>query len=306
VAADLILAGSGRVINTVDERVDPGIAHDQVSGFPQIPAEIRRLADENVPPWRTDIMQGPHDLASAAPLLEYPSANGDDPMALERLMQVRLSFCKGARWGRYYEIADPDSPVLKLLNVRYVISSNALPQPGGLAPVSGAPGIRIYENPGALPRFFLVSQTLRAAGMEEALAILRSRGFDAHTEAVVEGTAAMEGGAAAGTVRVLRYGARQWMLLVDTPAPAFLVTSETAYPGWHAWIDGRPHTPVMTNAAFRGLRIPAGTHVVTMRFDPEILWRSAWVTLGAGLTLALAVWFGDNRQAKGPWTSRSN
>jgi len=306
VATDLILVSSGRVINAVDERVEPGIAYDQVGGVPQIPTEIRRLVNQNVPPWRTDIMQGPHDLASAAPLLEYPSANGDDPLALVRLMQVRLSFCKGARWGRYYEVADPDSPVLKLLNVRYVISSNALPQPGGLVQVSELPGIRIYENPGALPRFFLVSRTRRAADLDEALTILRSRDFDARAEAIVEAPVTLEGGAATGTVRVLQYGPRQWMLLVETPAPAFLVTSETAYPGWHAWIDGRLHTPVLTNVAFRGLRIPAGTHVVTMRFDPEILWRSAWVTLAACLALALAVWFGDNRQAKGPWTSKSN
>jgi hypothetical protein len=306
VAADLLVVSSGRVINTVDERVEPGIAYDQFGGFPQIPTEIRSLVNRNVPPLRTDIMQGPHDLASAAPLLEYPSANGDDPLALVRLMQVRLSFCKGARWGRYYEVADPDSPVLKLLNVRYVISSNALPQPGGLVQVSELPGIRIYENPDPLPRFFLAPRTRRAANMDEALAILRSRDFDARAEAVVEAPVTLEGGAATGTVRVLQYAARQWMLLVDTPAPAFLVTSETAYPGWHAWIDGRPHTPVLTNVAFRGLRIPAGTHVVTMRFDPEILWRSAWVTLAACLALALAVWFGDNRQAKGPWTSKSN
>ena len=63
--------------------------------------------------------------------------------------------------------------------------------------------------------------------------------------------------------------ARQFVLDVDTPAPAFLVTSETAYPGWHAWVDGHPRALVTTNVAFRGLAIPAGKHVVKMRFDPR-------------------------------------
>jgi hypothetical protein len=109
----------------------------------------------------------------------------------------------------------------------------------------------------------------------------------------------------AGDVRVLEYGARQFMLETDAAAPAFLVTSETAYPGWHAWVDGQERAPLMTDVAFRGLPVPAGKHLVKMRFDPEILWRSAWLTLAASVALVLAVWFGDNRST-GSWTSKSN
>jgi hypothetical protein len=61
----------------------------------------------------------------------------------------------------------------------------------------------------------------------------------------------------------------------------------------------------MTDVAFRGLPVPAGKHLVKMRFDPEILWRSAWLTLAASVALVLAVWFGDNRST-GSWTSKSN
>jgi hypothetical protein len=58
--------------------------------------------------------------------------------------------------------------------------------------------------------------------------------------------------------------------------------------------------------------------VVKMRFDPEILWRAAWLTLAAALGLAV-LWFGALawrfclafglaiiRQAQGSWTSKSN
>jgi hypothetical protein len=309
VAADLIAVSSGRPFNTVDELLDPGIGYDHYASVPQIPAEIRRLTNQNVPPWRIDAMEGYPDMVTHGPLFEYPSANGNDPFAPVRLMQVRLSFCQGVLWGRYYEIADPDSPVLKLMNVRYVIASHVLAKPGALHKVLELPGTHIYENPGVLPRFFLVSRVRRAANMDEALATLRARDFDARAEAVVEGPLPDGRGsvtAPAGTVRVLEYGARQFALETDAAAPAFLVTSETAYPGWHAWLDGQARTPVMTDAAFRGLPVPAGKHVVKMRFDPEILWRSAWVTLGAWGALALAVWFGDNRQARTAWTSKSN
>jgi len=152
----------------------------------------------------------------------------------------------------------------------------------------------------------------RAANMDEALAMLRARDFDARREAVVEGPLPDGRGSIAspaGSVHVLEYGARQFVLETNAAAPAFLVTSEAAYPGWHAWLDGQTgqaRAPIMTDAAFRGLPVPAGKHVVKMRFDPEILWRSAWVTLAACIALVLAVWFGDNRQARTSWTSKIN
>lgn len=306
VAADLIAVSSGRPFNTVDTRQDPGIGFDHYASVPQIPGAIRRLANQTVPPWRVDVMQGYQDMATHGTLFEYPSANGNDPFALVRLMQVRLSFCKGAVWGRYYEIAEPDSPLLKLMSVRYVISAHVLEKPGGLAPVLELPATHIYENPGAQPRFFLVSRVRRAANMQEALAALRSRDFDARTEAVVEAPVQLAGAAPGGSLRVLEYGAREFRVETDAPVPEFLVTSETAYPGWRAWIDGRESPLLLTNVAFRGLPVPAGQHAVKMRFDPVILWRSAWVTVAAFCGLALAFWFGDNKQAKGPWTSRSN
>ena len=313
VAADLIAVSSGRPFNTVDERLDPGIGYDHYASVPQIPAEIRRLTNQTVPPWRVDSMEGYMDMATHGPLFEYPSANGNDPFALVRLMQVRLSFCRGTLWGRYYEIADPDSPVLKLMNVRYVMASHVLAKPGALHEVLELPGTHIYENPGVLPRFFLVNGVRRATNMDEALATLQARDFDARAEAVVEGPlphgrgseSAPAGSAAAGSVRVIQYGAREFALETDAAAPAFLVTSETAYPGWHAWVDGETRAPLMTDVAFRGLPVPAGKHVVKMRFDPEILWRSAWLTLAASVGLVLAVWFGDNRST-GSWTSKSN
>jgi hypothetical protein len=312
VAADLIAVSSGRPFNTADDKLDAGIGYGQYAGFPQIPAEIRRLTNQNVPPWRIDAMEGYPDMVTHGPLFEFPSATGNDPFALVRLMQVRLSFCQGVLWGRYYEISDPDSPVLKLMNVRYVIASHVLAKPGAMHQVLELPGTHVYENPGVLPRFFLVNRVRRAANMDEALAMLRARDFDARREAVVEGPLPDGRGSIAspaGSVHVLEYGARQFVLETNAAAPAFLVTSEAAYPGWHAWLDGQTgqaRAPIMTDAAFRGLPVPAGKHVVKMRFDPEILWRSAWVTLAACIALVLAVWFGDNRQARTSWTSKIN
>ena len=304
VAADLIGVSSGRPFNTVDERLDPGIGYDHYAGVPEIPGQLRRLANQMVPPWRMDSMDGYPDLITHGPLFEFPSANGNDPFALVRLMQVRRSFCDGARWGRFYEIANPDSPVLKLMNVRYVLAARRLEKPGALRPALELPGTHVYENPGVLPRFFLVSGVRRAANMEDALAILRAPDFDPRSEAIVESDVTLAHSASAGSVRVIQYGPRAFELETSAPSPALLVTSETAYPGWRAFIDGQPREPVLTNVAFRGLPIPAGKHIVRMRYDPSLLWVSAWISLAAAIGLVMAARFGDNRQSTGPWTSK--
>ena len=48
------------------------------------------------------------------------------------------------------------------------------------------------------------------------------------------------------------YGLQQVRLSVESERPAYLVTSETHYPGWRAYVDGRPQPIYYTNVAFRG------------------------------------------------------
>jgi hypothetical protein len=252
-------------------------------------------------------MNGNLNWASAASLLEVPTANGNDPLALERLIQARLLFCNGERWGRYYEISSLDSPVIDLLNVRFVLS--VAPIDAGLLEkarfrgVAALPGTHVYENTEVQPRFFLVGRIHSVAGMAEAVAAMRSADFNGRVEAVVEGLdRAGESPAPPlplplpSPVRVLRYLPLEIQLEVDSPARAYLVTSEANYPGWRAFVDGRPQPLFMTNIAFRGLPVPAGRHIVTMRFAPTILWQGAGVS---GVS-----WAGLAALSLGNWISR--
>jgi hypothetical protein len=211
-------------------------------------------------------------------------------------MQFRISFTGGERWGRYYEVRDPDSPLVKFLNVRYLISRVPLAAPGTLIQREDLPGNVVYENPNPLPRFILVDRVRQAPTATAALSILRSPGFDPRHEAVVEGGPPLPNTQTGGHVRVVRYGSREVVLEIDVSGPAFLATSEAYYPGWRARIDGRDQLIYLTNVAFRGLPVPAGHHLLTMRFDPPILWWSALVSLmGLGL-LAIAFRPGSRRR----------
>ena len=284
VAVDLILVGSGRPMNTASIELEPGIDHDHFDGSRRLLESVRDMVSRSVPPTRIDTVDDSLSWAMCAPITRVPTANGSDPFALARFIQVQLAFCDGERWGSYYEVSKPGSPVLDLLNVRYLMSrdrlSHAPLEAAGFRLVAELPGRQLYENEEVLPRFFLVDKVRRVAGMREAVRWLRLEEFDPRKEAIVEGEVSLPsaGDPSAGTVRVQTYSPLEIVLEVDSPAPSFLVTSEAHYPGWQAFVDGHEQEILYTNVAFRGLPVPAGRHKVVMRFAPTILRYSAAVS----------------------------
>ena len=301
-AVDLIAVGSSRPMNTASLDDEPGIGYDHFDSYAEVPPRIRELVNQTSPPARIDTVRGSLNWV-AGMLFEVPTASGNDPMAPERVIQARLSFGKGERWQRNIEIAAPDSRLIDLLNVRFIVSNGAL-EDSRFRKIAELPENFVYENPAALPRFFLVSRIRKAAGMAEAIAMLRSADFDPSAEAIVEGDVNASVGAR-GIVRTRRYEALEVELEVDSSAPAYLVTSETNYPGWFAAIDGQPQPIFTTNVAFRGLPVPAGQHTVTMRFHPTILWQGATLSLVSWATLTALLfrnWISPRRSSR-PSTS---
>ncbi len=275
-AVDLIAAGAGRPMNTVAVKDAPGVTRDEFEGSRETLGRLRERVNRDVPPARVDTFDDSHHWAMSAALLAVPTANGNDPLALARYLAVRRIFAPGPDWVRLHHVSVLDSPVVDLLNIRYLLTwapSDALTINHAKFPKAETlPGHHLHENLGVLPRFFLAREVRRTASLEETLSVLRSRQFDPRRTAVVEGymEAAPPGGN--GTVRVVRYSPREVELEADAAAPAFLVTSEVFYPGWRAWVDGRQQPLVLTNGAFRGLPLPAGRHRIRMRFAPRILW----------------------------------
>ena len=90
-------------------------------------------------------------------------------------------------------------------------------------------------------------------------------------------------------VRVVRYEPAEIELDVRAHGSALLVASETEYPGWQAWVDGR-ETPIhRVDVALRGVVVADGAHRVRMEFRPGILWVGLGVTMAtAALLIALA------------------
>lgn len=92
-----------------------------------------------------------------------------------------------------------------------------------------------------------------------------------------------------GTVRAVKYVPEEVTLFVESPEDAWLFCSERYAPSWSARVDG-VQTPVYkANWCFRLVKVPAGTHTVTMTYEPWIhkpLWVASWSVLFLAMLFA--------------------
>ena len=268
IVCDLILVSSGRPMNQNSTKLEPGITHDSVDGNPELLARLRQITGASTPPYRYDTGPGVSFLWSdSGPVIGIPTANGCDPLAPERTIDARLAFASGPRWGTCYQVENPRSPMLSLMNVRALLSLT-----------SG--GYTIHENTAVLERFFFVKHVRPVDRLADAAAMVQSPDFRPSEDAIVEAPGEIfDTPASVATVRVISYAPSAIRLETVASAPAFLVAAESYYPGWEVSIDETPARLYPTDAAFRGVSVPAGTHEVEFRFIPRTLYRSAAVSV---------------------------
>lgn len=78
---------------------------------------------------------------------------------------------------------------------------------------------------------------------------------------------------------------QSFSLQVTTPAPALLILSEVAYPGWQASIDGQAAPLLRADYILRAVPVPPGEHTVSFNFRPASFTAGAAIS---GLTLLAA------------------
>lgn len=296
IAVDLFLVGSGRPMNLVRLQDEPGVTRDSFEGSPELIREVRRYTNQSFPPWRIDTSEASMNWAFYAPVIRVPTATGIAPLAPEDVIQLRLSLHDGFPWGWWYPVEKFDSPILDLMNVRYlVVGAKAAARLRTIPKfrfVQSLPGNDLFENLNVMPRFFLVHRAIAAGSREEAIKLIESRSIDFKTTAITYQPLSLTAAGAtySENIKPLAYEPNSLELSVTSSGTSLLVMSETWYPGWEAWLDGKPARILQSNLAFRGVVIPDGTHTVRMEFRPTILWVSLGVSALTVLVLvSLAV-----------------
>jgi hypothetical protein len=176
-----------------------------------------------------------------------------------------------------------DSPLVDLLNVRWVLSSEGDPLPG-LEAVREGP-VALHENGDALPRAFLVGEARPIPDRAERLAALADPGFRpdlwAYSEGSIPGLGPAGSSDSPGEARLTMHEDERVVVAVDAERPALLVLSDAWYPGWHARVDGDERTIHRINHVFRGVVVQPGDREVEFRYEPASFRRGRLVSLAA-------------------------
>ncbi len=176
---------------------------------------------------------------------------------------------------------------LRLLNVRYILERQPLNAPG--LKLVGQDGGFVYENEDALPRAFLAGRVLSAGDPDQAYAMLARPDFDPGRDVILvhpSGFAAVPG--AKGGVEWLSRGSDSFDLRVTAGQNAYLVVSQSWYPGWKAWVDGRETPVLQADGALQAIALPAGGHRVRFAFE-SAPFQAGLGLAGLGLLLALGL-----------------
>jgi hypothetical protein len=189
----------------------------------------------------------------------------------------------------------PDSAnILKMLNVKYVVSIPEIVSDEwkmtGYPGWSGEGAFKVYENQRFLPRHYMVYGYRVIKKPDEFVAALLDKGFDPASSVLLEEDPEVKiKPPGSFSVEVLSYKNNSSELKVTTDSEGILVASESWYPGWKAFVDGKETELLKANLVLRAVKLNAGVH--TVRFDYSPASFKTGVAISAAAVVSVATFF---------------
>ena len=150
----------------------------------------------------------------------------------------------------------------------------------------------VYRNLNALPRVRLVTCWERHEPTDSLYDRLFAPDFDERQCALVESDLPFfshTDSLGAGQAAITEYEMDYIDIDVQAHDSSLLILSDNYYPAWGATLDGEPVTVLKTNATFRGVIVPPGTHTVRFEYHSPRLIAGAWISIFATLLAGLVV-----------------
>ncbi len=198
-----------------------------------------------------------------------------------------------------YEYSSPDSPLLDLLNVKYVVTTQHIPNPGYTLVYDDE--VRIYRNDDYMPRVFVIPdgvgavevipdgdsllQRLREFNPREVLLLeeepKEAYPFSTRSALILEFQSAIS-----------RYSPNEVVIEVHNPEPAWLILADSYFPGWKGYLstDGSSEEELHIYKAdynFRAVHLPPGSHLLRFKYSPLSFKLGLYVTFLAGVITLL-------------------
>ena len=196
---------------------------------------------------------------------------------------------------------------MSLMSARYTVLPGLVE---GYEPVlqDSQTGLVVAVDSSTLPRAFLVDSVAVVPDEAELIETIRDPSTELRRVAFLSeapdgvDVADLSGPAPDSTVaKVLmeRFEPDEIVYRVTTDRPRLLVASEVYYPaGWTARVGTEAAPILRTDYLLRGIPVPAGNHIVTLRFEPEtrsqgrlISWMAALIAYLGAIGLGSLLWY---------------
>jgi O-antigen/teichoic acid export membrane protein len=205
-----------------------------------------------------------------------------------------------------------NSPLLDVLGVKYVISSETIDLPQ-YSEVWQGEGVRIYENAAVAPRAYTLP-TAATAVSNNALAAMTTqydpRQFvnietrDWRLETIPASSLQSPVSSPYQPAQITAYTNREVVVQTAVSQPSWLILSDSYFPGWKAYVrplsasdDAEIETTITrVNGNFRGVPLEKGEWQIRFRYSPTSFQLGALVSFMGGIILLFTgiVW-GWNR-----------
>lgn len=163
----------------------------------------------------------------------------------------------------------------------------------------GTTRFRLYENPQAFSKAFLVGTAIWESGPDQTRHALSSPEYEGERLIFISGPTPPVSGTLpntenpeqlnmrrfprtvfdTSTAKITRYDPTQVDIDVKTPDPAWLVLTDSFTSEWHTFIDGSEAPQYIANTVFRAAQVPAGSHTVSFRYISPAIQQSKWLTI---------------------------
>ena len=125
-----------------------------------------------------------------------------------------------------------------------------------------------YRNQNVLPRAFYVSKSKIIKERPKILEYMAGTRFSPKYEVVLEEGQPAYGKNIFRKVEILDYGPSSIRLFVNAPRPGYVFLSDTYYPGWKVYVDGKGSKILRANYMFRAVKVDEGGHEIRYIYDP--------------------------------------
>jgi hypothetical protein len=157
--------------------------------------------------------------------------------------------------------------LLRMLNVKYILTKNKIEEDLELV-YDGE--IKIYEDPKALPRAWIVPQAKVLKTKEEIFKELKNPGFDPRKVVIVEEKVKWKKGGSFNSQipTIITYQPERIVIDAELHEDGFLVLSDSWDPGWKVFVNGKRRKILRANYIMRAVYLEKGKHRVEFLYDP--------------------------------------